>query len=325
MKRRIVGLLMAAVIGCVSLTACAGSDDAEKNAQSTESAEKAGSVEKDNLSGDSTVIAVGNTNVTFDEYNAYKYIMMEGYENKLGVELWNYSIDGKTIGQMSIEDCLRMIIQIKVMNKVAAQNNITLDIDEKADVDHFAQTYFDKIPEDKRKENGITIDTFQKIFEENSISRKLYDVESAKAVAGVNAEELHGVLALLIKLPKTAENAAEVKAQADALVAEYPKFKGNAVKFAKEKTGSAPSEEIVGTRDERTTLAAAVIGMKAGDVSGVIEEKDADYIAFCLETGETVDENYRSNVLAEIQSKAFETQYENWAKKYEVRVSNALL
>lgn len=50
----------------------------------------------------------------------------------------------------------------------------------------------------------------------------------------------------------------------------------------KEKTGSAPEEVILGSLDSRTNLAANVLALKKDATSGVIEESDGFYIAYCL-------------------------------------------
>ncbi len=46
-------------------------------------------------------------------------------------EEWDYKLGDATVGQVAIEDILRLIIQIKVMNKAGAEQGVSLGIDDK--------------------------------------------------------------------------------------------------------------------------------------------------------------------------------------------------
>ena len=324
-KSRLILSTLVLCFLCLCISGCMGKKEAEQTEVKTEK-ESAGAVEKSDLKADSCVIAVGETNVNFGEYNTYKYIMKNGYDATLGEGLWEYSINGKTIGQMAIEDCLRLIIQVKVMNKVAKGNNISLDIDEKADTDHNAKVFFDSLSEDIRTKNGISLEIIQKIYEENAIANKVYDVEAAKAVSSVNTDELNAARVLLIKLPIKQDNKDEVKNNATNLVSEAKKFGGNFYTFARQKTGKSPTEEIIGSMDSRANLEQSVLSMKNGAISDVIEESDAMYVAYCIDKGgKSVKEEYKNTVLATVRNDAFKTEYGKWSEQYEVRVSSALL
>ena len=132
--------------GCLAvslmLTSVGCSEKTENAEEQTISVEKAARVNNGDLQGDSIAVAVGKQGVTYENQ----------YDSMLGTDVWNISVDDHTIGQTAIEDIVRLIIQIKVMNKAAEGQGVTLGVDEKEDIDYKADQYIATIPEDVQKE-----------------------------------------------------------------------------------------------------------------------------------------------------------------------------
>ena len=110
--------------GCLAVSLVLTSAGCSKKTGTTEgqttSVEKAAKVNNGELKGDSVAVAVGKQGVTYDEYLVYSWFLKNQYDSMLGSDIWNISVDDRTIGQAAIEDIVRLIIQIKVMNKAAA-------------------------------------------------------------------------------------------------------------------------------------------------------------------------------------------------------------
>ena len=108
--------------GCLAvslmLTSVGCSEKTENAEEQTISVEKAARVNNGDLQGDSIAVAVGKQGVTYDEYLVYNWFLKNQYDSMLGTDVWNISVDDHTIGQTAIEDIVRLIIQIKVMNKI---------------------------------------------------------------------------------------------------------------------------------------------------------------------------------------------------------------
>ncbi|MGN1206500.1 MAG: hypothetical protein ACI4SQ_05885 [Eubacterium sp.] len=316
--------------GCLVMSfvlASAGcSKKSEEAAEQTTSVERAVKVNNGELKGDSTAVAVGKQGVSYDEYRVYSWFLKNQYDSMLSSDVWNISIEDRTIGQMAIEDIVRLIIQIKVMNKTAASQGVSLGIDEKEDIDYKADQYIATIPEDIQKANGITTETMHRIFEENLVARKMYDVVTGATQVTVDANATQAAKMLLCYLPATDANREEVRAQAAAYAQELSTYQGNFYSFVKEKTGSAPEEVILGSLDTRTNLVANALALKKDATSGVIEEKDGFYIVYCLKTNtKNLNQAYVEQEVEKQQKDAFQTAYEKWAEGYEVRVSKSLL
>lgn len=319
-KRFLCGVLVAAVT--LGMVACSGG----KEEPEAPKAEKAASVSNGTLKGDSAVIAVGSTAVLYDEYRVYSWFLKNQYEGMLSADVWNYNLDGTTVGQMAIEDILRLMIQIKVMNKAAALQQVSLGVDEKEDIDYKADQYLATIPAEVQQANGITAEIMHRIFEENEVARKMYDVVTGGVQANVDEASMQAAKVLMLCLPADDSNREQVKSQADAMAAELGQYKGNFTTFVKDKTGKAPEEVIIGKMDDRTNLINTALTMERYTTSGVIEEKDGYYIIYCLKSNtKGLNKVYREQYIAEQQNHTFQAAYENWAEKYEVRVSKSLL
>ena len=176
MKQFILAILVCAGM-CIGVVGC-GSEAVEE----TSSSERATSVSNSNLKEDSSVIAVGKTTVSYKEYKTYYYFMKNQYESILGTDIWKYNkaVKDKSVGQEAIESVLRQIIQVKVIGKEAAIEKVQLATDEKEEADYRAKTVFDSIPAKDKQTQGIELKVLSKIFEENKLAQKMYNVQMGK-------------------------------------------------------------------------------------------------------------------------------------------------
>lgn len=323
MKRAVGAVLIAGI--CAGLVGCSGKEDKSGEVE-VKNVERAASVANGELEGGSTVVGVGNTKVTYDEYRIYSWFLKNQYEDVMSAQVWDYNLGEKTVGQFAIEDILRLIIQIKVMNKEAAVQGVGLGVDEKEDIDHKADEYLAVIPAELQQANGITTEGLHQIFEENEVARKMYDVVTGNVQTNADEATVQAAKVLMLHMPANDSNREEVRAQANALAAELQAYKGNFYSFVRDKTGEAPEEVIVGNLDTHANLANAALTMERYATSAVVEEQDGFYLMYCLKKNtKGLNRVYREQYILEQQNVAFQAAYENWAEKYEVKVSKSLL
>lgn len=322
-KRAVCVLLLAGM--SIGLVACSGKEDSAGEVK-VKDVERAASVSNGELDGSSTVVGVGNTKVIYDEYRMYSWFLKNQYEDVMSAQVWDYRLGDTTVGQYAIEDILRLIIQIKVMNKEAALQGIGLGVDEKEDIDHKADEYLATVPAEVQQANGITTEGLHLIFEENEIARKMYDVVTGNVQASVDEAALQAVKVQMLYLPADDSNREQVRAQANALAAQLQAHKGNFYSFVRDTTGAGPEEEIIGNMDLRVNLANAALSLERYMASPVVEEKDGFYLMYCLKKNtKGLKKVYREQYVTEQQNLTFQAAYENWAEKYEVKVSKSLL
>lgn len=300
-----------------SMTAC-GSDEKEEPAEVTE---EAVNVDNGTLQEDSVAVAIGKTTVPYNEYKVYYYFMKNQYEDVLTADVWNYKADNTTIGQKAIEDVLRLIIQVKVINKAAISQGVMLAADEKEEADYNASQYFLEMSEEAKKENGITLSVLTKVFEENKLAEKMYNVVMGKVDTDISAEQEKATKVQLIYFPL------EEKEKADDVYAKVVKEAGNSFyALARANSFRDEVETLIGGLDTRTNLVQAVSALKKYEYTGVVQEADGYYIAYCVQKpGKKLNAQYKNEIIEERQIKAFQEAYKTWSAQYEVKVSKSLL
>lgn len=309
----------------LGLVACGGDTEEEST-----SSERAASVSNgDSLNEDSVALAVGKTAVTYKEYGVYRYLLMSQYSGAFPEDVWNYKAVGdkdKTLGQEAVEDVLRLIIQVKVIGKAAAEQGVTLAPDEKESADYSAKTYCDSLSAEEKTANGIDLNMMSRIFEENKLATKMYNVIIGKVDVNVTEEQAQAARVELIYKRIEPETKGEVKENMDALHQQLETSGKSFYTLAKANTQAEEVEYLVGRLDSRTNLVNAVMSMQVGQVSPVIEETDGYYIAYCVEgPGKEINDQYRNQVVEERQTKAFQDAYKKWSDAYEVKASKSLL
>ncbi len=324
MKKQILGILLC-ISMCIGVTGC-GKEAPE---ETTSSSESAATVDNHNIKSDSSVIAVGKTTVSYAEYRIYDYFMKNQYEDTLGTDIWQYNEsgeEGSTIGQEAIESVLRLIIQVKVINKEAAIEEVALGTDEREEADHNAKEIYDSLSDEVRTDNGIDLSTLTRIFEENKLAMKMYNIEIGKLDLDLTEDQIKAARVQLIALKANDSNKTEKKALADQIYEELQTTDHSFYTIAKEYTEEDEIECLIGGSDSRTNLSAAVLALTKGQISSVIEETDGYYIAYCLETtSEESQEEYRNEIVEEKQTEGFQKVYDTWADQFDVKVSKALL
>lgn len=323
MKYKFWAILLCVSI-CLGMTGC-GNEEPEK----TSSGEKAVSVSNSNLKPESSVVAVGHTTVTYNEYRTYYYFMKNQYEGTLGEGVWQYSkaIEGnKSIGQEAIESVLRLIIQVKVICKEAAIQKVTLQTDEKEEADYNAKRVYESLAEKVRADNGIDLKVLTNMFEENKLAQKMYNVQIGKVNADLSADQIRAARVQLLYRRANKDNKAEVKAQIEQIRQNMNASGTNFYSTAKTNSDQDEVECLIGNSDERKNLAKAVLELKQGQISNVIEEADGFYIACCMQQDcAEIQQEYRNEVVLKKQIEAFQKEYKKWSDKFEVKVSKALL
>lgn len=299
--------------------------------------EQAASVDNGKLKGDSKVIAVGKTTVTYNEYQTYSYMLQNGYTTLLDGNVWNYSVSaGRTIGMDAIEDTIRMIIQIKVIGKCAANVGVTLGANEKEQLAYEAEKYVQTVPEDVRNQYGMTAQLVTDMLCDNEIARKVYDVTTGQVDVAVSDEEAQvveaQVICLLTKgIDKNGVNQNLDEAGKTALFETAKQLREQAKSggfYALAEANSSRSDICmnIGKEDKPKELVDAAFALKEGDISEVITASDGYYIINCLSVNkESVVKEHREELAVERRNKAFQDSYKAWAEKFGVHVSRSLL
>ncbi|MBO6109133.1 MAG: hypothetical protein J6P16_07005 [Eubacterium sp.] len=334
MRRRASGLCLGILLSFVMVIsgACGSSEQTAEQAEteSTEepevSFEEAIRVDNGAMNQDSIVISVGQTTVPYSEYKSYYYFMEKQYDELLDDQVWKQNGgNGKTIGQEAIEDVLRMIIQVKVITKEAARRGIVLEADEKEDADYNAGKLVESLDEKTKTEAMITPAQMMKIYEENRLAEKVYNVITGEVSSQLGDTEKDAYRVLMI-YRKKGSDPVSMKSEMDELQKEIAASNKSFYYHAKEESEAPEIETVIGALDERRNLYSTITSLTPGVVSPVIEEEDGFYLVEVLKKpDEELNTEYQNKVIEERQTRAFQDAYIEWSKNYEVDVSESLL
>lgn len=332
LKKIIAGILLVSLVGCSANTN--GSDQTSGGSGK----ERAASVAKGTLDADSVIISVGSTKVTYREYQVYSYLLQSKYETMLDSNIWKYSIKkDRTIGTEAIEEIIRLIIQLKVMEKDAKEQNISLTVDEKEEISFKVDKYFTKISDADKKKYNLTAEMIKTVLENNVVARMMYDIVTGSVDVNISQEEekIAKVQMIYLMTKGTNKHNEEVNLDAAAKTALFDKAnelkkkadKGtNFFSLAEKESSISKIDFDLGAEDEPKEVAAAALKMKADEVSNVISTDSGYYILYCISNNEKeAVKAHREALIMERQTKAFQENYAKWAEKYEVRVSESIL
>ncbi len=302
-------------------------EDAE-NSDNSDDVEHERSLDTENgtMKEDSVVISVGQTPVTYAEYMTYYYFMENQYDSLLGEEVWKQRGEAdKSIGQEAIEDVLRMIIQVKVIVKRSDNLGVALEADEKEDADYNAQKFYDTLSPEIREKYMISPTLLMKIFEENRLSKKVYNVIIGQVQSGLSSSEAQAYrVQLLFKAAQADKD--KQRSEMEALQSEIASSDKSFYYYAKQETEADTVETVIGALDERKNLWNTLIALKPGTVSSVVEENDGFYIVSVLaRPDDALNTEYTNAVVTERQITEFQEQYAGWSRCYDVDVSDSLL
>jgi parvulin-like peptidyl-prolyl isomerase len=154
----------------------------------------------------------------------------------------------------------------------------------------------------------------------------MYNVEMGKVNVDLTSDQIKAARVQLIYLAANEENKADVKKKMQQIRDGLKTSETSFYVTAKEQTEADEIECLIGNSDSRTNLAKAVVALKKGQTTDVIEESDGFYLAYCIEANaKSVRKEYRNQVVQEKQTKAFQEAYKSWSEKFDVKVSKALL
>ena len=260
------------------------------------------------LSGNQ-LFKIGSATCTTPEIMIYLTTFYNQYVDTYGEEMWHYDFGGVSLEEHVKDVVLSKMAQIKVMNLMAEEREITLNEEEKEAVALAAKSYFETLEDDLKQQEKITEEIVEEVFYEYTLANKVYDAITESADMEISDDEARTVTAEVIYFKnwkiknneKTALSEAEiVKVLKDAKevlgkVNEGEAFETLAAQYSDDKQiVKSFSRESVETSFEEL-----LFSMDEGDVSDVIEREDGYYIVKCVSTMDYEATQENKQVLAE--------------------------
>lgn len=267
------------------------------------------------------IITVGDKKVSRDEIMFYMLCIREQYEGYFGKEIWDVSFGNKTFLDMCKDDVLSEIVQLKVITQKAEEEGIGVSEDEAEEIADTVLQQMEEIQDADKVKYNITTELLEKIYHDNYLSSKMFDVVTANVDTSVSDEEARVAKFEVITLKYDEEAKQDVLLKADELWQQASAEGADFYSIATVYSDIPQIEYTLHTGQMEVAFDRSAFALKEGEISRVIVGKDACYIVRCsLEMDEDDTASNKEDIINERQTEAFKTIYEGWAREYGVKV-----
>ena len=292
--------------------------------------------EKKTVWQEGSMLRIDDTQVDYREGLIYLNAVQEEYEQYYGSDIWKYAVDsrGNTMGEIIKQQVLDQIIYIKVVCKKADELAIVLSEEELLQVEEQTKKYMDKIKGSDLILHGINMDIARRIYADNLLARKTFEVTTLNVDTNIPDEEakqsrFQTIAVRTYKIDASGKRVSyegneltELQARVEALRTQAL-TEDNFYKLAAANTEDSTMLEITGGEgDFPEEYEDIVLGLKAGQVSEVIETTDYFYIFYCVtEFDEDATQAKKEEIISLRQEEKFERFYKEWKEQTPIEVN----
>lgn len=167
MKRRsrthYKALMLAMALLVSSLTGCGNKTDTDTKIVLTTGFDK------------DEIFRIEEMSCTLPEIMVYLTTTQNQYENVYGEKIWEADLEGITLEENVKETVLAKIAQVKTMNLLAKQHQVTLSEEELTNVNNAAVDYYNGLNETEIEKMGINEETIVNLYSEYALAEKVYE------------------------------------------------------------------------------------------------------------------------------------------------------
>ena len=271
------------------------------------------------LSGNQ-VFKIGSMTCTMPELMVYLTTFYNQYANTYGEEMWHYDFGGISLEEHVKDVVISKMAQIKTMNLMAEEYDISLSEEEEANVREAAGVYYGSLSESLKKEEKITKKTVEKVYREYAIANKVYTFITESADMEISDDEARSVTVQSIYFPSFKQTDGE---QTSMNVQEPENVRKKAEECLQRVQGGESFESAAShyhaeyqavvsyaRGDAEESLEEAVFSLDEGECSGVVQTSEGYYIVKCISTMDYEATQQNKLVLAEKRKReAFSKAY----------------
>ncbi len=151
------------------------------------------------------VFRIENSSCTLPEIMVYLTTARNQYEGAFGNEIWQVDIEGVPLSEEFKDIVLSRIAQIKAMNLLAAEHEISLGADEEELAKKAAKLYYDSLTPREAAALGANEELISNMYMEYALANKVYEVLTADVNPEISDDEarIMTVKDILIKTYET--------------------------------------------------------------------------------------------------------------------------
>lgn len=245
------------------------------------------------LSG-TELFKLGSEECTMPEMMIYLTTFYNRYADTYGEEMWNYDFGGVSLETHVKQTVLSKMHQIKIMNLMAKEKNITLTASEEKQLLAAAADYTDKLGKELSEQEKITKKTSEKVYREYALALKVYETITGAENMEISDDEARAVTVQLITFPTWRVLNGERKKFTEEQKLDVLKDAGEVLKRLKagedfeavalQAGDRTPQTKSYARGDVDAEFEEILFSMDEGDVSSIAETADGYVIAKCIRT-----------------------------------------
>lgn len=270
------------------------------------------------------IFKIGKASCTKEELMVHLITFYNRYVETYGEEMWKYDFGGISLEDHVKEVILSKMTQIKIMNLMAEERQISLTAQEEQKAAEAASRYYDLLEDSLKKKENITQKTAETVFYEYALANKVYLTITESADMEISDDEARTVTVQEIylknwklknndKVPMTEEEKENVLHTAEEIVERLRQGEDFETIAALE----SDEKQLIKSYargDAEEAFEEVLFALDEGEVSGVLQTEEGYHIVKCVSTMDYEATQANKLVLAEQRKKAaFSEAYEEIA------------
>lgn len=282
------------------------------------------------------VFRIEHRNCTLPEMMVYLTTTQNRYENVYGEQIWETKLDGITLEENMKEMVLAQLSQVKAMNLLAEQENITLTPEEMGTVDEAAREYYDLLNEKERKLLGVNKEIIVQLYQEYALANKVYYYIIKDVNPEVSDDEARTITVdhILIKTYTLDGDGNKIEFEEEEKKVAYQKAR-EVWKKAKEGTSfesliavyneDNQSQYSFGKGEMNLGFETVAFNLGKGEISDIVETEYGYHIIKCITTfnQEETDAN-KIKIVEKKREEVFEQRYKEFVSELTKAVNEKL-
>ena len=281
---------------------------------------------------------IGTYVCTRQEFMIYLTNTQNRYEEVYGPEIWNVKMEKGTLEENIKQSVLARLAQIKTMNLLARQKNITLTDIQKNYIMQNAKAYYSSLTPYEIEKLEVTVDGIVQMYTEYALANLVYEqiIETVNPEISDDEARIITVEHLFLKTYGISETG-ERKEYSDTL-------KGNCLdKMATlrkrilngelslrdavdQNEGLELYEESFGMGEVDKVLEDVAFRLENNEVSEIVENRDGYHILKCIRTLNREETEENKKKLVELRRKeAFEAEYDELQSSLQKNLNEDML
>ncbi len=284
---------------------------------------------------DNELFRIEDRNCYLEEAEVYMKSAGSRYQEVFGEDIWKQNFGGKTLEKELKDTTLARLAQIKSMDLLAEEWNVSLSDEEKEKAAQAARNFYSSLI-GTEEEKGVTEELLQVMYSDYALADKIYDEVTCNVNPEISDDEARSITVKQI-LFKTSET------DGDGERKEYSEHdKEDAYKRAEKCLKEAQDEADFDSLTEKynedpqntytfgkgvmpETFEKAAFNLDTGEISGIVETEYGYHIIKCISSFDQEEtDNNKIRIVTERKKEAFNRVYDEFVPKLHSNLNEQL-